>query len=187
MSQQLTVADAQHSLTAHIATKGAEIRAKYGPRIGWQQLHRILEDRDCTRFPCEIVFDQSPLRDGEFALPVARSDNPEDGYKMHVHPFFSTQPGSVPALVLYQLVLVNYGDFASPTDAEIFGAAVLGLDQEEYYAQLCGMADMVSAGIATAEPGIENVSGGCGCQGGGGSGGGGGCGGGNGGSCGCGG
>jgi hypothetical protein len=166
MSQQLTLADAQNSLTAHIADKAAAIRAKYGPRIGWKELHQILEDRECTRYPCEIIFDDTPLRDGEFAHPVAKSDNPEDGYRMHVHPFFGTEPGMVPALVLYQLVLVNYGDFASPTDAEIFGATVLGMDQDAYYRKLCELADLVSTGVATAEPAPAREAG-CACSGGG--------------------
>jgi len=161
MPQILTLNDARQSLTAHIASKGAEINAKYGPRIGWKELHLILADREATRYPCEIAFSDLPLRDGEFAHPVAKSDNPEDGFVMHVHPFFSTQPGHVPALVLYQLVLVNYGDFASPTDAEIFGSAVLGISQEEYYLALCEMADLVSEGVATAEP--RTTTAGCGC------------------------
>jgi hypothetical protein len=166
MSQQLTLADAQRSLTDHIAGRAVEIRKKYGPRIGWAELQRLLEDRECTRYPVEIVFDETHLRDGEFAFPRPRSESPEDGFRMHVHPFFSTQPGLVPALVLYQLVLVNYGDFASPSDAEVFGSTVLGIDQEEYYNQLCAAADMVSAGIATAEPQPEASSGSCGCGGG---------------------
>src|SRR5690242_10287139 len=107
MPQQLTLQDAQQSLTAHIASRAAEIHRKYGPRIGWEQLHRILEDRECTRYPVEIVFDDLHLRDGEFAFPRAKTENPEDGYIMYVHPFFAPQPGLVPALVLYQLVLVN--------------------------------------------------------------------------------
>ena len=47
--------------------------------------------------------------------------------RMYVHPFFMTQLEQVPLLVLYQLVLVNYGAFAAPEDAETFGAAALGL------------------------------------------------------------
>jgi hypothetical protein len=43
--------------------------------------------------------------------------------------------------VLYQLVLVNYGPFASSDDAESFGAGVLGLSKDEYYDALCEMAD----------------------------------------------
>ena len=48
---------------------------------------------------------------------------------MYVHPLFMTQLEKVPLLVLYQLVLVNYGEFASPDDAETFGAAALGLTE----------------------------------------------------------
>ena len=167
MPQQLTLDDAKQSLTAHLASKGAEIREKFGPRFGFAEMERLLADRDYTRYPVEIVFSASVLQDGEFAHPVAKSGNPADGFTMHVHPYFTTQLAYVPALVLYQLVLVNYGDFASPTDAEIFGASVLGMTQEDYYQGLCEMADMVSEGIATAAPAVESSGGGsCGCGGG---------------------
>ena len=72
---------------------------------------------------------------------------------MHVHPFFMMQLEQVPLLVLYQLVLVNYGAFASPDDAETFGAAALGLSKDEYYHTLCGLADELAP---TALPGLNN-------------------------------
>jgi hypothetical protein len=133
--------DARESLNACAAAIGAEIYEKYGPRIGWTQLLRILEDRSCVRYPCEIVFDAVPLQAGEFAHPVAKGDHPEAGFSIYVHPLFMTQLEQVPLLVLYQLVLVNYGSFASPDDAETFGAAALGLSKDEYYETLCGLAD----------------------------------------------
>jgi hypothetical protein len=145
MSKPLTIEDARQSLTAHVADKGAEVHAKYGPHIGWNELLRILDDRVCVRYPCEIVFDAGPLQAGEFAHPVAKTERPEDGFRMFVHPYFSTQLERVPYLVLYQLVLVNYGEFASPEDAETFGASVLGLPAEDYYRALCEMADEISA------------------------------------------
>jgi hypothetical protein len=46
-------------------------------------------------------------------------------------------------LVLYHLVLINYGDFASPEDAEIFGSNALGLSKDQYYQALCAMADEI--------------------------------------------
>ena len=52
-----------------------------------------------------------------------------------------TQLEQVPLLVLYQLVLVNYGAFAAAEDAETFGAAALGLSKDQYYQILCGLAD----------------------------------------------
>jgi hypothetical protein len=65
---------------------------------------------------------------------------------MHVHPLFQNNLDEVPWLVLYQLVSVNYGDFASAQDAEAFGAAALGLDPDEYYAAVCRMADRLETG-----------------------------------------
>ena len=144
MPTRLTAEDARRSLREHVAAKGEEIRAKYGPRIGWAELQRILQDPSCVRYPCDIVFDAAPLQPGEFAWPAPKGDRPEDGFTLYVHPFFLTQLDVVPYLVLYQLVLVNYGPFASPDDAETFGAAALGLDKDEYYARLCELADQIA-------------------------------------------
>jgi hypothetical protein len=167
MAQILTLDDARSSLSGHLADRGAAIHAKYGPSVGWAELQKILQDKECCRYPVEIAFAETHLQDGEFAHPVAKSEDPNDGYVMEVHPFFATEPAVVPALVLYQLVLVNYGDFASPEDAETFGAAVLGIDREAYYDQLCELADMVSTGIATMEPQAAGHDHGGGCGGGG--------------------
>jgi hypothetical protein len=143
MAIQLTAEDARQSLNGHVAAKGREIRAKYGPHIGWKELLRILEDRACCRYPCEVVFDAGPLQAGEFAFPVAKGVRPEDGFQMHVHPFFMTQLERVPGLVLYQLVLVNYGEFASADDAETFGASALGISRDEYYTTICELAGQI--------------------------------------------
>jgi hypothetical protein len=145
MATTLTAEDARLPLSAHAAAKGAEIREKYGPRIGWQELLRILEDRACVRYPCEIMFGSEQLQPGEFAHPAARGKRPEEGFVMHVHPFFLTRLAWVPHLVLYQLVLVNYGEFASSQDAETFGSAALGLSRDAYYRALCQLADQVDA------------------------------------------
>lgn len=145
MPTQLTADDARQSLNAHMTAKGAEIFEKYGPCIGWKELQWILKDDDCVRYPCEIVFDSAGLDPGELAHPTPKGDQPGDGFTMFVHPLFMTQLALVPAIVLYQLVLVNYGGFASPDDAETFGAMALGLSRDDYYAQLCELADKLSA------------------------------------------
>jgi hypothetical protein len=144
MPQKLTLEDARESLTAHVAARGAEIRAKFGPDIGWAQLQRILADRECVRYPCELVFDAGPLQPDECAYPEPKGAQPEDGYRLCVHPYFSVDPARVPLLALYQIVVINYGAFASHEDAEAFGAAVLGITTEEYYETLCAMADEIS-------------------------------------------
>lgn len=145
MDRQLTIDDARQSLTAHLAAKGAEIHEKYGPRIGWDELLQILDDRACVRYPCEISFDAEPLLAGEFAHPVAKGTRPEEGFTICVHPVFATQLSQVPLLVFYQLVAVNYGEFASADDAEIFGASALGLGKDEYYGAVCALAELVAS------------------------------------------
>jgi hypothetical protein len=138
-----TAQDAEESLNVAAAAIGARIHETYGPRIGWAQLRQILLDRSCVRYPCEIALDAGPLGPGEFAHPVARGNRPEEGFTMYVHPFFATQLDQVPLLVLYQLVLVNYGAFAAPEDAEAFGAAALGIPRDQYYRNLCYLADQL--------------------------------------------
>ncbi len=168
MATQLTAADAKQSLTDHVTAKGAEIFCKYGPRIGWPELPRLLEDRAYVRYPCEVVFDAALLQEGEFAHPEQKGERPEDGFTMFVHPLFEAQLERVPALVLYQLVALNYGEFASSDDAENFGAAALGLTRDEYYALLCECADQLGTGsdpemMMDAFPPGGCGGGGCGC------------------------
>lgn len=144
MPTQLTADDARLSLGAHAAAKGAEIFAKYGPAIGWRELRLILEDRACVRYPCELVFSADPLQPGEFAHPVPNGPQPEAGFKLFVHPLFMTQLAEVPMLALYQLVAVNYGEFASGDDAVEFASAALGLSPDDYYRKLCELIDPIA-------------------------------------------
>jgi hypothetical protein len=148
MPTQLTVEDARQSLNAHVAAKGAEIHEKFGPHIGWKELQRILNDRASVRYPCEIVFEAAPLEPGELACPLMKGDCPDEGFTLHVHPLLLTQLDRVPAVVLYQLVVVNYGDFASADDAEAFGAAVMGMTRDDYYALICRYVDELAEACA---------------------------------------
>lgn len=146
MATQLTAEDARQSLRDHVAAKGAEVRAQFGPRLGWAELNQLLEDRKLVRYPCTIAFDALPLQADEFAYPEPLGPRPDDGFRICVHPRFEADLDAVPALVLYQLVAVNYGDFATPDDAEAFGAAALGVSREQYYQRLCQLADTASDG-----------------------------------------
>ncbi len=165
MAKQLTAEDAKQSLTAHVESKGIEVFVKYGPQIGWGELQRLLADRAYVRYPCEIVFDAAQLLPGECVHPVQRGALPEDGFTMFVHPMFMLELERVPSLVLYQLVAVNYGDFASASEAETFGAAALGLTRDEYYSVLCDLADELAAetGVEASPESGGGCEGGCSC------------------------
>ena len=166
MAKQLTADDARQSLAAHVEAKGVEIFCKYGPQIGWSQLPLLLADRAYVRYPCEIVFDAAPLQSGELAVPLQKGGRPEEGFTMWVHPLFMTQLAVVPALVLYQLVALNYGVFASAHEAETFGAAALGITRDEYYDRLCAIADQLDGGLEAAPVAAAGgCGGGCHCGG----------------------
>lgn len=168
MATTLRAEDARESLTAHVEAKGVEALLKFGPQIGWTQLLRLLDDRAMVRYPCEIVFAVAPLLPGEFAYAAQKGADPEAGFTLYVHPSFQDVPDRVPPLVLYHVVAVNYGAFASAAEAETFGAAALGLTRDEYYAALCDISDQLG-GYVDSEPAADSSecggTGGCRCGG----------------------
>lgn len=137
MARELKTELVKPSFRDQVSAQAAEIHLKYGPHLGWEQLGQLLEDRSLVRYPCEIRFNAEPLLPGEFAHPLPRGHNPDDGYIIYIHPCYSTQLPRVPLLVLHQLALINYGDSATLDDAEMFGSLALGLSKEEYYRALC--------------------------------------------------
>ncbi len=129
------------AVSEHAAGKAAEIRDRYGPAIDYRTLLRILGDRRCTRHPVEIRFVSEGIEPGLFGKTQQVSDDPADGYIISLHASLQDRPDALPALILYQSVLVNYGDLATAIDAEMFGAGVLGMDRDDYYALIVGLTD----------------------------------------------
>ncbi len=134
----------QTAISGHAAEKAHEIRARYGPTIDNAVLARILDDRKSIRYPVRIEFGSEGIEPGLFAITESISDDPEEGYVITLHEHFRNQPEAIPALVLYQSVIVNYGDLAGAADGEIFGAGVLGMERDDYYALICRLADSIA-------------------------------------------
>jgi hypothetical protein len=129
------------AVSSHAMEKAKEIRARYGPVIDYPVVLRILDDRRCIRYPVEIQFVVDGIEPGLFARTEPVSEDPADGYVISLHRHFEDRHDLLPALILYQSVLVNYGDLATATDAELFGSGVLGLDRDTYYAQIVALTD----------------------------------------------
>ena len=144
MTHQVTAEEGRESLNAHVETRGREVFARYGPRIGWVELQRLMADRTCVRYPCDLAFESGPLQPGEFGYAEPCGEQPEAGFKLYIHPYYLAQPDRIPYLALYHFVRINYGEFACADDAETFGAAALGLSKDEYYAELCRLVDEIS-------------------------------------------
>lgn len=142
--QKLTIEDGRKALGAHVLEKGYQLRKKYNKFIDYDTLLKILKDEEFVRFPTRIVFRSDMLEDGMFAMAQQVSDKASDGYVIYVHEYFKNRLDDLPALILYHLVTVNYGDFATFNEAEEFGSAALGMGKDEYYQLLCHLADQIS-------------------------------------------
>jgi len=153
----VTEEELKSSVTEHAAERARAIRDKYGPDIDYPTLLKMLEDRECVRYPISIQFDSSRIDPGMFAFSEGVFEELEQPeyedadfadyvkvaaeYKIVVHEAFENRLDVLPALVLYHLVAVNYADLATATDAELFASTVLGMNQDDYYALLCEAVD----------------------------------------------
>ncbi len=137
----LTEEDGYEALRGHVLERALLGRERYGPKIDEGALLRMLQDPDVIRFPTHIVYEDDALLDGEFAWARPQGDSPKDGFHIVVASMFKDRPEDLVAIVAYHLVRVNYLDVATHVEAELFGAALLGIEVDEYYERLCGFAD----------------------------------------------
>ncbi len=142
---QLTEEDARESLRNHILVKTAEARTKYGipdgAAVGLEQIRAMLEDSEVVRYKTRVSFDAGALEAGEFAFAEPAGEHPSDGFTLHIHPALERCPDDLPLAIAYHIVTINYGEIAGSTEAELFGANLLGLDVDDYYQRLCAIAD----------------------------------------------
>ncbi len=154
MNHRPTAEEGQQSLRDHVVAKASDARLRRGGVIDREEVLRMLHDRSVVRYPLGVRFDAEPLQPGEFACLESLGDHPSDGFCLFIHPMFENVDELIPLLIAYYIPSVNYGEVASHVEAELFGATLLGIDREEYYAILCSVADSVTAasGSAPANP-----------------------------------
>ena len=140
---QLTLKDGRRALGVHVLDKGHKLREKYGKFIDYDTLLNVLKDPEFVRYPVRIEFNSGKIDQGMFAITERVSEKTEDGYVIYVHEHFKKRLGDVAALIFYQLVLVNYGDFSTYNEAEEFASAALGMGKDDYYQYVCRLVDSI--------------------------------------------
>lgn len=143
MNQKLTVEDGKKALVEHATTKALDIVEKYGVLNSLEQLNALLKDSSFIRFPTEIQFIDAVVDGETFGFVDKKSENPSDGYVIYLHKNVKNDEILMVATTMYLLVSVNYGDFASFEEAEVFGSVSMGMDKEEYYQMLCSAVDKI--------------------------------------------
>lgn len=148
MGHQLTEHDGRAALGDHLEAKASEARLRLGLLIDAEAIMRMLDDRTMVRYPVGVRFDAEPLEPGEFAWPMPLGERPSAGFCLFIHPEFEHQPDAWPLLIAYHIPSINYGEIVSHDEAELFGATLLGIDREAYYAALCELVDSIPPTVA---------------------------------------
>lgn len=139
----LTLEDGRKALGVHALEKGHQLYKKYGKISDYSMLLIVLKDEEFVRHPTRIEFSSSNIEAGSFGFAERISKDSSDGYVIYIHEYFKNQGEDLPALVLYQLMAVNYGEFATYNEAEEFASAALGMDKEKYYQYICRLTDLI--------------------------------------------
>jgi hypothetical protein len=156
-----SVALLQHVLLHHADAAAHRARQKMGGVLSGETLAVFLNDPECLRYPTEIVFDDTDLEPHQFAQPFLVEEEGSRRCILRVRPRYAACPEVLPYFVAYMAAVINYGDAAWADLCEIYGATLLGLDQETFYRRLCHCVDH------GMPPDTEGAgSGGCCCGGG---------------------
>ena len=132
--------------------------------IDGDAIRRVLADPDIVRFPVQLAFGTTELLPGEFAWPKPRGASPAEGYDLVLHPAFRDREDALPFLIAYHVVAINYLDVATHEEAELFGAALLGMDVDAYYSEVCRLADEALGAPSPAKGGEGACCGGTTCS-----------------------
>jgi hypothetical protein len=168
---ELTEEDGYAALRAHLLERAFKARERHPDVTTEAGLRRLLADPEVMRFPSALVFDAAPLMAGEFAWARPRGERPADGFVLTVHTAFEGRDEDVAWLAAYHIPSINYLDVAGSREAELFGAALLGVEVEAYYTRLCALADELGpapepVNVSFGEiptGGGSSCGGGCGC------------------------
>jgi hypothetical protein len=147
---ELTEDDGYEALRSHVVTKALDARDRYGPRVDAEAMLRLLADPEVVRFPTQVVFDAGPLQPGEFAWTMRLGETPSEGFALVLHPELEARPEDWPLCAAYHLVTINYLDIATSREAELYGAALFGLEVDDYYERLCTIADSLPNRVGSA-------------------------------------
>ncbi|MCX8155218.1 MAG: hypothetical protein N3J91_01995 [Verrucomicrobiae bacterium] len=133
-------------LREHLLAQARAAHARHAP-LTFEKLPQLLADPDCVRYPVRLMFEVGPMAPHQFAEPGPDPQEPAGPARvLYVRPTLWDKPDLLPLAVAYMIPVINYGELIKDDHALLYGAALLGLTEEDYYEQLCAMAD--ACGVA---------------------------------------
>jgi hypothetical protein len=129
------------SLRDHLVAQAAVAHQRYAPFTP-ANLDAFLRDPACLRYPTRLVFEFGEMAQHQFAQPDRDWRNPQsDDRILYLRPCLRDRPDHTLLAVAYMVPVLNYGDVATDEHCRCYGATLLGLVEEEFYRQICAMAD----------------------------------------------
>jgi hypothetical protein len=133
------------SLRGHLLAQAIVAHQKHGP-LNASGLDAFLHDPQCVRHPVRLVFEFGEMAMHQFAQPdIDWRNTAEDGRVLYVRPVLQGRPELLRLAVAYMIPLINYGEIISDEHCILYGAALLGITEGEFYSQICALADFCGA------------------------------------------
>lgn len=135
----------QQSLRDHLLAQAEVAREKYAPFTA-DQLEAMLHDPECLRHPVRLVFEFGEMAMHQFAHPdIDWRDPTQNGRVLYLRPLLKQRADLLPLAVAYMIPLINYGDVVADGHCLLYGATLLGMTEDDYYRDLCSLADSLGA------------------------------------------
>ena len=143
--------DLHASLLRHAREAAARAIAKLGGPLSMENLDVFMTDTDCMKHRVQIAYDTTELESHQFAQPVFEGAAANRFCSLHIHPHFANRPECVPLIVAYMAGAINYGGAVTLDLCEVYGAALLQMPRDEFYAAVCNVADMLSLDLVLSK------------------------------------
>jgi len=135
----------EESLREHLTAQAVVAHQKYGP-LSLEKLDAFLNDPACLRHPTRLVFEIGEMALHQFAQPERDFRHPDrDARVLYLRPQLEGRPELIIPAVAYMVPVINYGDIINDDHCLLYGATLLGLMRDEFYRQVCAVADFAGA------------------------------------------
>ena len=134
-----------NSLRNHLHAQALVAHHRYAPFTP-ARLPALLGDSRHLRHPTRLVFEFGDMAPHQFAQPDFDLRNPEqDGRVLYLRPCLRQHPERILQAIAYMIPVINYGEIVGDEHCLLYGATLLGLLEQEFYQQVCDLADFVGA------------------------------------------
>ena len=145
----------QDSLRDHLVAQAVVAHRRHGP-ITLEKLTALLNDPECLRYPVRLVYEVGEMAMHQFAQPDVDHRSPDgSGRVLYLRPLLRSHPDKVVRAVAYMIPLINYGKVINDGHCVAYGATLLGLIEDEFYREICALADLVGAEVRFPNGGCE--------------------------------